>query len=145
MDKALSPHPPSKLGTHFDTVVFEPKRKIRLGRSKGKVTSYVTFTPYLDSFGMFHHFLQANKADVKDPLCVGHFAGANKIGLCIDQTPITRDFCKQNPCDSADERLNMEITYLEEIYHSMYKTFLCATDHLDCHYDMYWHPGSVIY
>ena len=30
----------------------------------------------------------------------------------------------------------MEITYLEEIYHSVYKTFCSAIDHLDYHHSI---------
>ena len=35
----------------------------------------------------------------KKPFYVGDFATANQFGSYIDQTLITRDFCKQSPYD----------------------------------------------
>ena len=74
---------------------------------------------------------------MKDPLCVGDFTGANKYGSCIDQTPITRDFCPYlSRLNAQYDRFNIEITYLREICHSVYKRFLSAIDLLDCHPSM---------
>ena len=65
------------------------------------------------------------------------FADAKTFGFYIDQTPITKDFCEQNPyesrLDAKFERLNMEITYLEQIYDSVSKGFMRNIDHLDYH------------
>ena len=53
---------------------------------------------------------------------------------------ITKHFCDYNPYECRlgvqHEKLNMEIKYLEEIYHSVYKMFLSAIDHLDYHHSM---------
>ena len=38
--------------------------------------------------------------------------------------------------DVQYERLNIEVTYLQEICHSVCKDFLSAIDHLDCHPSM---------
>ena len=51
-------------------------------------------------------------------------------------TPMTR-------LASQYERLNMEITYLEKIYHSVYKRFPSAIDHLDYHPSMNNNEPSV--
>ena len=53
----LSPYPPSKQGAFFEPVIFEPKTKIRLGRSTYKVTIYGNFTSSLYSFRIFYYFL----------------------------------------------------------------------------------------
>ena len=62
---------------------------------------------------------------------------ANILGSYIDQTWLTHGSCKQNSFEyklSAQyERLDMAITYLEEIHHSLYKRFLSAIEHLDYH------------
>ena len=99
--------------------------------------TYVNFTPYRDSSRTLYYFLQAFKADMKDPLYVEDFTGANKFDYYI---VIQRDTSKQNPyeCKKAAEyeKLTMKITYLEEIYHSVYMRFLSDIDHLDYYSSM---------
>ena len=42
-----------KVGNRIEPVIFEPQRKIKLSRSTYKVTSYVDFKPYKQSFKQF--------------------------------------------------------------------------------------------
>ena len=39
-----------EVGNRIEPVIFEPQRKIKLSRSTYKVTSYVDFKPYKQSF-----------------------------------------------------------------------------------------------
>ena len=61
-------------------------------------------------------------------LYVRAFADVNEFGFYINQTPIKKDFCEHNPYDcrlgAQFETLNMEITYLKEIYHSVYSIYM---------------------
>ena len=88
----------------------------------------MNFTPYLNSFRTFYHFLQAFKTAIQNPLYVGDFADVSKVGYYINQTPTTKYFWEHNPYEcrlgAQYERLHMEMTYLEEIYYSVYKRFL---------------------
>ena len=71
LESSLASHPPLNLGAYFESVIFKPNRKIRLSQSTYKVTRYINFTPYVNSFRTFYHFLQACKEDTRNPLYVG--------------------------------------------------------------------------
>ena len=43
-------------GMHEDAAIFEPLSQIQLSRSMYKVTSYVAFAPYVQSFKKFEAF-----------------------------------------------------------------------------------------
>ena len=57
-----------KSGSYFEPVIFEPKKKIKHSHSTYKTTSYVDFTPYLNSFQQFHKFLILCKRHISDLL-----------------------------------------------------------------------------
>ena len=46
-----------KVGNRIEPVIFEPQRKIKLSRSTYKVTSYVDFKPYKQSFKQFGQYI----------------------------------------------------------------------------------------
>ena len=46
-----------KVGNRIEPVIFEPQRKIKLSRSTYKVTSYVDFKPYKQSFKQFGQYM----------------------------------------------------------------------------------------
>ena len=138
LDKSLWPAP-FKTRSIFQTSYILTKKKIRLSIYMYNLKCYENFTSYLYSFRMFYYFLQAFMADVKNPRYVD-FAGTNKLGTYIDQTLITGNFCKWNPYEcrwhAQYERMSVEITYLEEIYHSVYKGFMSVINNLDYHLTM---------
>ena len=74
---------------------------------------------------------------MRNPLYVGEFANANYLGSYINQKSVTQDFYKQNPyeyrLDAYYEKLNVEKSSLNEIYHLVHKQFLSIIDHLDYH------------
>ena len=55
----------------FTSVIFEPNRKIKLSHSTYNVTSFVDFTPYLNSFKQFHRHFTLFIRDINDPLHAG--------------------------------------------------------------------------
>ena len=64
MDDEMSEIEPLKTGELIETIVFEPKRKIRLSRSTYKVNSYIDFRPYQDSFKKFEAYLNQFSTDL---------------------------------------------------------------------------------
>ena len=46
-----------EVGNRIEPVIFEPQRKIKLSRSTYKVTSYVDFKPYKQSFKQFGQYM----------------------------------------------------------------------------------------
>ena len=56
-----------KVGNRIEPVIFEPQRKIKLSRSTYKVTSYVDFKPYKQSFKQFGQYMGKFLVDLCDP------------------------------------------------------------------------------
>ena len=56
-----------KVGNRIEPVIFEPQRKIKLSRSTYKVTSYVDFKPYKQSFKQFGQYIGKLLVDLRDP------------------------------------------------------------------------------
>ena len=56
-----------KVGNRIESVIFEPQRKIKLSRSTYKVTSYVDFKPYKQSFKQFGQYIGKLLVDLHDP------------------------------------------------------------------------------
>ena len=56
-----------KVGNRIEPMIFEPQRKIKLSRSTYKVTSYVDFKPYKQSFKQFGQYMDKLLVDLQDP------------------------------------------------------------------------------
>ena len=56
-----------KVGNRIEPVIFEPQWKIKLSRSTYKVTSYVDFKPYKQSFKQFGQYMGKFLVDIRDP------------------------------------------------------------------------------
>ena len=56
-----------KVGNRIEPVIFEPQWKIKLSRSTYKVTSYVDFKPYKQSFKQFGQYIGKLLVDLRDP------------------------------------------------------------------------------
>ena len=56
-----------KVGNRIEPVIFEPQRKIKLSRSTYKVTSYVDFKPYKQSFKQFGQYMDKLLDDLQNP------------------------------------------------------------------------------
>ena len=56
-----------KVGNRIEPVIFEPQRKIKLSRSTYKVTSYVDFKPYKQSFKQFGQYIGKFLINLHDP------------------------------------------------------------------------------
>ena len=56
-----------KVGNRIEPVIFEPQRKIKLSRSTYKVTSYVDFKPYKQSFKQFGQYIGKLLDDLHGP------------------------------------------------------------------------------
>ena len=69
-----------KVGNRIEPVIFKPQQKIKLSRSTYKVTSYVDFKPYKQSFKQFGQYMEKFLADIHDPSYVStlYKAGTNE-------------------------------------------------------------------
>ena len=67
-----------KVGNRIEPVIFEPQRKIKLSRSTYKVTSYVDFKPYKQSFKQFGQYMGKFLLDLRDPHYVSTLYNAGR-------------------------------------------------------------------
>ena len=63
----MSIPPPENTADWVHSVIFEPMKAIHLTQSTFKVTTYIDFAPYLETFQMVHNYLQDFKNDLDDP------------------------------------------------------------------------------
>lgn len=64
-DSPMSAPPPKSDYVWTHTVLFEPQPKVRLTRSTFKVTSFIDFSPYIESFESLRLYLDAYGSDLE--------------------------------------------------------------------------------
>ena len=142
--RTLSAPPPKKPYQWTHSVIFEPQPKIQLTWSTYKVTSFLDFKPFLKGFQTVNKYLDKLWADILNPY---HFQYLFVPIAHININPTLNDshikkflsscMCIQCPyaCQAKMkfERFQWEIHYIRKIYHSVYKKFLTAINHIDYH------------
>ena len=68
-------------GQQPTSVLFEPMVHIRLSRSTYKVTTFIEFAPYIQSFRNFEVYLGKFVQDLQDPSRVSGFLGGLSLHL----------------------------------------------------------------
>ena len=75
MDVTLKREHKSK---YIESVIFEPQPGMMMSRSTHKVTSFIDFAPYRETFKKFERFLNRFRRDLNDPESVGPFFNINR-------------------------------------------------------------------
>ena len=133
-----------KVGNRIEPVIFEPQRKIKLSRSTYKVTSYVDFKPYKQSFKQFGQYMGRFLVDLRDPHYVstlynaGRYEGDPLVRRGAGaKTFFTEATCRQltYKCRVQNQfiQLKREAIKINQIYLETYKKFLRAIDHMEFH------------
>ena len=133
-----------KVGNRIEPVIFEPQRKIKLSRSTYKVTSYVDFKPYKQSFKQFGQYRGKFLVDLSDPHYVstlynaGRYEGDPLIRRGAGaKTFFTETTCRQltYKCRVQNQfiQLKREAAKINQIYLETYRKFLRAIDHMEFH------------
>ena len=133
-----------KVGNRIKPVIFEPQRKIKLSRSTYKVTSYVDFKPYKQSFKQFGQYMGKFLVDLHDPHYVstlynaGRYEGDPLIRRGAGaKTFFTEATCRQltYKCRVQNQfiQLKREAAKINQIYLETYRKFLRAIDHMEFH------------
>ena len=144
LSKTLSAPPPKNphQWTHF--VIFEPQPKIQLTRSTYKVTSFLDFEPFLRGFQKVNENLDKLWVDILNPYQYWYLF-VPIVHIIIDQSCndshiknfLSSRMCMQKPyaCQAKMkfEQFRWEIYYIKKIFHSVYKKFLTAIDHIEYH------------
>ena len=125
-------------------MIFEPQRKIKLSRSTYKVTSYVDFKPYKQSFKQFGQYIGKFLINLHNPNYVSTLYNMDRPR---GEPPIRRGAgakqlfaeasCKQTTyrCRMQNQFLQLKrgATKINQIFLETYKKFLRAIDHMEFH------------
>ena len=133
-----------KVGNRIEPVIFEPQRKIKLTRSTYKVTSYVDFKPYKQSFKQFGQYMEKFLIDLHDPRYVStlYKAGTNEEDPLIEKDVKAKTFFTETTCRQLTYKcriqnqfvqLKREAAKINQIYLEIYGKFLRAIDHMEFH------------
>ena len=133
-----------KVGNRIEPVIFEPQRKIKLSRSTYKVTSYVDFKPYKQSFKQCGQYIDKFLNDLQDPHCVSTLYNIERQegDPFIRRGARVKTFFSTAPCKPTTYKcrlqnqfiqLKREATKINRIYLETYKKFLRAIDHMEFH------------
>ena len=133
-----------KVGNRIKPVIFEPQQKIKLSRSTYKVTSYVDFKPYKQSFKQFGQYMEKFLVDLRDPRYVStlYKAGTNEEDPVIEKDVKEKTFFTETTCRQLTYKcriqnqfvqLKRESAKINQIYLETYRKFLRAIDHMEFH------------
>ena len=133
-----------KVGNIIEPVIFEPQRKIKLSRSTYKVTSYVDFKPYKQSFKQFGQYIGKLLVDLHDQHYVSTLYNVERHegDPLVRRGAGARTFFTEASCRQATYKcrlqnqfiqLKREATKINQIYLETYKKFLRAIDHMEFH------------
>ena len=145
LSKTLSSPPPKNPNkwTHF--VIFEPQPQIQLTHSSYKVTSFLKFKPFLQGFLNVKNYLDQLWTDIWDLFYYEYLVSPLIQNIPIDPSINNSHIakfknsclCIQRPYECQTKlkfkKLKWEIQYIIQVFHSIYRKFLVAIDHLDFH------------
>ena len=85
-------------------VQFEPLVHVRLSRSTYKVTTFIEFKPYIESFRKFQNYLETFLLDLADPTRVSAFSHLLSSQLTPQGQDLITSVITRSKCDTpADE------------------------------------------
>ena len=74
----MSPPRQEHTSRYIESVIYEPLPRIVLSRSTYKITSFIEFAPYIESFKAFERFLNRFTRDLDNPDFVGPLYNINR-------------------------------------------------------------------
>ena len=144
ISKTLSAPPPQNKNDWVHSVIFEPQLKMQLTRSSYKITSFLDFQPFLQSFQSVDKYIKDLMTDIDNPTyfqkLITPFRDIQVTLLSTDDTIrklLISPACHMNP-HACQAKLKFEhffivIQYVYKVFRTIYKKFLTAIDHIDYH------------
>ena len=101
-----------KVGNRIEQVIFEPQWKIKLSRSTDKVTSYVDFKPYKQSFKQFGQYMDKLLDDLQNPHYVSTLYNIERQEgePFIRRGAGVKTFFSAAPCKQATYKCRLQIS-----------------------------------
>ena len=149
LGQSLSLPLPQSKNKWVHPVIFEPQLKIQLTRSSYKVTSFLDFQPFLKGFQLVYRYLEDFKKDLTDPKYIQRLiyeSTPKQITPLANEAFIHKFFntkiCQFNPftCTSKlkIKQYKLEVQYIDKVFHTTYRKFLTAIDHIDVGFSFCW-------
>ena len=144
LSKALSSPPPKNPNKWTHSVIFEPQPRIQLTLLSYKITSFLDFQPFIKGFQTVNSYLDNLWTDIQNPyyyrylfVPIAHININPTVNDSHIEKFINSHMCVQCPyaCQAKMkfEKFRWEIHYIMKIFHSIYKKFLTAIDHIEYH------------
>ena len=143
MSRTLSDPPPQNKNDWIHSVIFEPQPNMLLTRSTYKITSFLDFQPFLQSFQSVDAYIKNLMIDIADPTYLKKLvAPYHDIPPIVTNKWIVEGFLKTPGCAAHPyacrsklkfDQFNVEIKYMYKIFQTIYKKFLTTIDHIDYH------------
>ena len=126
------------------SVIFEPQPKMQLTRSSYKITSFLDFQPFLQGFQSVDAYIKNLMTDIADPTYFRKLVAPfhdTQFTFGTNQSNVMK-FLKSPGCAARPyachsklkfEQYCLEIQYIYKVFHTIYKKFLTAIDHIDYH------------
>ena len=104
-----------KVGNRIEPVIFEPQWKIKLSRSTYKVTSYVDFKPYKQTFKQFGQYMRKFLADLRDPHYVStlYKAGTNERDPLTKEEVEAKTFFTDDTCTQLTYKCRIQNQFIQ--------------------------------
>ena len=133
--QSLSLPTPQNQNKWVHPVIFKPQPKIQLTRSSFKVTSFLDFELFLESFQAIYQYLENFKKDLNNPQYMQKLVFENipmHITTLLNKSYIHKYFdtelCRFNPFSCTSklkiEQYKLEIQYIDKVFHATYRKFL---------------------
>ena len=97
-DQWMSPPRQEHKSKYIESVIYEPLPQIVLSRSTYKITSFIEFAPYIESFKKFELFLNRFTRDLDNPDFVGPLYNINRTKSEAWDGPKSEYFRVQAKC-----------------------------------------------
>ena len=136
----MSPARQEHQSKHIESMIYEPLPRIVVSRSTYKITSFIQFAPYVESFKKFERFLNRFTRDLNDPEVVGPLYNINRTKADSWDGPKSEYFrgsCKKNTyrCRLIKQfkLIRSQTKKIRVLFEEIYRRFIRAIDSTNYH------------
>ena len=140
LEQWMSPSHAEHESKYIESVIYEPQPKVVLSRSTYKITSFIEFAPYIDSFKRFERFLNRFTKELDSPDFVGPLYNVNRTKSESWNGPKSDYFrvqCRKNAyrCRLVKQfkLLRSQVKKIKILFREIYTRFIRAIDSMDNH------------
>ena len=141
MEEWMSPSREEHKSKYVESVIFEPQPRMLMSRSTYKVTSFIDFAPYRETFKRFEKFLNRFRRDLNDPERIGPLFNINRTKTTMWQGPRADTFrgykCRKEAFKCRLIRqftlIKLECAKTTRLFQGIYTKFIMVIDSMEHH------------